>query len=212
MKDIPVFTTENGAASLTLKEIPYTAAAYVKILSSQAPKELLDECVSFCRIAGAESVYATGDAFLEAFELHTSIIEMRCSVEGAEDTDAAVFPVQEKTLELWREHYNRKMKTVPGASWMTKQDGEALLKTGGGYFIHRDGVLLGIGSVSGERIEALASLQKGAGRDIVLALFHAVTAETAVLEVATANEKAVRLYESLGFVPAKEICRWYKIF
>ena len=58
MRNIPVFTTEFGVASLILKEIPYTQTAYIKILSSLAPVELLEECRSFCRAAGAEKIYA----------------------------------------------------------------------------------------------------------------------------------------------------------
>ena len=67
MLDIPMFTTENGAASLILKEIPYSEAAYIKIHSSQAPEALLEECVSFCRMAGAENIYASGHVILEKY-------------------------------------------------------------------------------------------------------------------------------------------------
>ena len=31
MKDIPAFTTENGIASLILREIPYREEAYIRI-------------------------------------------------------------------------------------------------------------------------------------------------------------------------------------
>jgi hypothetical protein len=34
MRDIPMFTTEYGVASLVLKEIPYQAAAYITIQDS----------------------------------------------------------------------------------------------------------------------------------------------------------------------------------
>ena len=53
MKDIPVFTTENGAASLILGEIPYRGQAYIRIQDSLEPESLLKECVSFCRMCGA---------------------------------------------------------------------------------------------------------------------------------------------------------------
>ena len=52
MKDIPVFTTEFGVASLILKEIPYRREAYIRIQTTQQPQELLKECISFCRMCG----------------------------------------------------------------------------------------------------------------------------------------------------------------
>ena len=65
MKDFPMFTTEYGVASLLLKEIPYKETAYIIIRSSQEPEELLKECISFCRMVGAEKIYARGHEFLE---------------------------------------------------------------------------------------------------------------------------------------------------
>ena len=56
MKDLPMFTTQNGVASLTLREIPYQQTAYIKLQATQQPKELLEECVGFCRAVGAEKV------------------------------------------------------------------------------------------------------------------------------------------------------------
>ena len=56
MKDFPVFTTENGVASLILKEIPYRGEAYIHLRDSQNPKTLLEECVSFCAACGADKI------------------------------------------------------------------------------------------------------------------------------------------------------------
>lgn len=99
MKDIPAFTTENGIASLILREIPYSTAAYVRIHAAEAPEALLEECKGFCLGAGAKAVYAAGHAVLEAYPLHTAIWRMRRRKEGLPDTDAALWPVQERTLE-----------------------------------------------------------------------------------------------------------------
>ena len=78
MRDIPVFTTEYGVASLTLQDIPYRGTAYIKIQSTAQPKEFLDECVDFCIAAGAERVYAAGHDFLAAYPLHTALWQMSC--------------------------------------------------------------------------------------------------------------------------------------
>ena len=211
MKDFPLFTTEYGVASLVLREIPYREEAYVTIQDASEPELLLQECVSFCRMCGAEKIYAKGHEILESRPLHTAVLEMKCPRECIPDTDAALWPVQEKNLSEWREIYNRKVRAVPNGAWMTEADGKDMLIKGDGYFIHRDGVLLGIGRASGSMIDWVASLVPGGGREVVCALAHAVTEDTATLTVASTNEKAIRLYESMGFVKSREISRWYQV-
>ena len=211
MKDIPVFTTEYGVASLVLREIPYQKTAYVTVQDSREPDKLVGECVSFCSACGAERIYAKGHGYLEQYPFHTAVWQMNCHRERLADTDAALWPVQRETLEYWREIYNQKVLRVPNGAWMTVADGEEMLKKGDGYFIHRGETLLGIGRASGSWIDWVAAVQPGAGRDVVLALSHALMEEVLSLTVASTNEKAVRLYESLGFVKGKELSKWYRI-
>ena len=94
MKDLPVFTTQNGVASLTLREIPYQQTAYIKLQATRQPKELLEECVGFCRAVGAEKIYASGHEILENYPFHTAIVQMQCLKESVADTDAALWPLQ----------------------------------------------------------------------------------------------------------------------
>lgn len=211
MKDIPIFNTEYGVASLVLKEIPYQETAYIIIRDSLEPEKLLEECVGFCRACGAEKIYATGHTILENRPFLTAIWEMRRDTAGIPDTDAAIWPVQEQTLGQWRQIYNQKVVSVPNGAWMTEADGKQMLQKGDGYFVHRGDELLGIGRASGEMIDWVASVKPGAGRDVVCALSHALTGDVAVLTVASGNNKAVRLYESLGFIRSKEISRWYYV-
>lgn len=211
MKDLNFFTTENGVASLILREIPYQGCAYVRLQDSRNPEALLEECMDFCRMCGAEHIYAAGVGTENCGPLHTSIYEMRCDVSALTDTDVALWPVLRENLSAWREIYNRKIKAVPNGAWMTEEEGEKMLSDGGGYFVHRDGTLLGIGRISQGEILWVASVQPGAGRDIVSALAGAQSMETVKLTVASANAKAVALYERLGFIPGKELSRWYKI-
>lgn len=211
MKDIPMFTTEYGVASLVLKEIPYQQAAYITLQASQEPEKLLDECVGFCRACGAERIYAAGHEILESRPLYTAMWEMRCAIDSLPDSDAALFPVTEQTLDRWRQIYNEKVKKVPNGAWMAEANGREMLKTGDGYFIHRNGELLGIGRASGDRIDWVASVKPGAGKDVVCALAHALWADTASLTVASENQKAVKLYESLGFLKVKELSRWFVV-
>ena len=211
MKDIPLFTTENGAASLTLREIPYRGIAYIKIQSSLTPEALVEECAEFCIACGAQTVVAAGHPALEKYPLRNAVIQRWRSLEGLPDTDAALFPVQEKTLKQWLEIYNTGMKNVANAAWMTEKDGREMLEKGDGYFVHRGDTLLGIGKASGGKIGAIVAVQKGAGADVVLALCHALTEDSAMLEVASNNERAVRLYDRLGFLLTAELSRWYLV-
>ena len=211
MKDLPFFTTPFGTASLILREIPYRKTAYIRILTASHLTDLLEECVGFCRAAGAERIYSAQWEGMDAYPLYTAVTRLRCPKEQLEDTEAALFPVQEHTLDRWLGIYRRKVIRVPNGAWMTDADGKKMLADGSGYFVHRNGQLLGIGKVSGDTVEFLASEVPGAGADIVKALAHAVFAEDVCLDVATANTKAVTLYESLGFLPVRELSRWYKI-
>lgn len=211
MKDFPMFATEYGVASLVLREIPYQRIAYITILDSREPESLLAECVSFCRVCGAERICAWGHEMLEKYPLYTALWEMRCAADALPDTDAALFPVQETTLDIWREIYNQKVVKVPTGSWMTEQAAKETLTGGGGYFVHRNGNLLGIGRISDGVIEWVASVQPGAGADVVCALNHAIAADMVSLTVASANEKAGALYEKLGFVKVAEQKRWYLV-
>ena len=211
MKDFPVFTTEYGVASLILKEIPYQGTAYITLQDSLEPGKLLEECVAFCRVCGAEAVYATGHEILESYPLYTAMWEMRCPWESLPDTEAGLFPVVEETLEDWRTICNEKVRRVPNGAWMTQSDAEKMLAAGDGYFIHRAGKLLGIGRAAGDTIDWVASIRPGAGRDVVAALNHAIMADAVKLTVASENRKAVALYESMGFIRSREISRWYRV-
>ena len=211
MKDFPFFTTDNGVASLTLKEIPYTRTAYIKIQDTTQPGKLLEECVGFCKMAGAERIYGSNHSFLEQYPFHTQILRMSKLREEFADTDAALIPVMEDTIDRWREIYNDRMSGVANFSYMSASDGKELLRQGNGYFIHRDETLLGIGIASGEKIDAVIAVLPGAGEDVVLALNHALSGNQVVLEVASANEKAMRLYQKMGFLKTGEISRWYRL-
>ncbi len=211
MRDIPVFTTPHGVASLVLREIPYKGIAYITLQDTLQPKELVDECVDFCKAVGAERIYAKGHSILEAYPLHTAVWQMVRSRDGLPETDAALFPVTEETLERWRDIYNDKMRDIPNASTMSKEDSRKILEKGSGYFVHRMGELLGIGIAGGETVESVIAVEPGAGTDVMLALCGSLFAERVVLEVASVNHRAVRLYERLGFVKTAELSVWYDV-
>ncbi len=211
MQDIPIFTTEYGVASLGLKEIPHTGSAYITYQSTSNFLQFHNECVDFCKMAGASHIYARGNSELMTQFPFFSVYKMICHKECLQDTDAALFPVQNETLEKWRKLYNEKMRSVPGAAFLSTKDAEKILAQKNAYFVHRGNLLLGIGTASGNCIGAIASFVKNGGKDVILALCHALTDDIVSLEVASVNEKAIALYRSLGFVATEEVTRWYQI-
>ena len=211
MKDIPVFTTEHGAASLFLREIPYRKRAHIKLQATQEPERLLEECISFCRACGAEWCDAAGNDCLKKYPLITAIVAMQCEKAAIPETDVCLFPVRENTVSKWLDIYNERMADVPNAAFMDSADGRELLKSGDGYFVHRNGDLLGIGKAAGDFNDTVISLKPGAGETVARALASVLTEDTVRLWVASANTRAVRLYERMGFVPVKELRRWYRV-
>ena len=212
MKDIPMFDTDTGVSSLLLKEVPYKQVAYIRVQSVQ-PGGLsahLKECVGFCRMCGAERILAQGHAELESYPLHCAVLTMAGPVSRREPP-AMVFPVTEQTVRRWREIYNEKMAPVDNAATMTAFDEKKILASAGAVFVHEDGELLGIGWVSGSEILCVASVVPGAGERVLRALLTLVGGDRAVLEVASTNTRAIRLYERMGFVTVGERSRWYHI-
>lgn len=212
MKDIPMFDTDTGVSTLLLKEIPYKQIAYVKVQSVQPGglREHLTECISFCRMCGAERILASGHPELEAWPLYCSVLTMRGQIPQQEPP-AMVFPVTEETVGRWREIYNEKMAPVDNAATMTARDEKEILGSGGACFVHDSGKLLGIGWVRGDEILCLASVEPGTGERVLGTLLTLLEGDRAVLEVASTNSRAIRLYERMGFLTAGERTRWYQI-
>ena len=211
MKDMPLFTTEYGVASLTLSQIPYTKQAYIRIQATAEPERLLTECIDFCKAAGAEHIFATGHSVCEKYPEHTKLLRMQADRSSIGETDASLFPVTEGTLNQWVEIYNQKIIIIPNGAWMNRNDANKMLHEGNGYFIHRDGDLLGIGKASGSEISWVAAVKSGAGADIVRALSHALSEDTVTLTVSSQNHKALSLYNQLGFLCSGIISTWYAV-
>lgn len=210
MKDFPVFTTENGVSSLILKEIPYRKEAYITLRDSRAPEALLQECADFCRVCGAEKVYATGHPAVERYPLHTAMLEMRGIPNVQEELVESLFPVTEATVGKWREIYNAAFSHVYNASTQESRDEAAILQ-GNTYFVHRQGELLGIGWLGEDTIEAIAAVKPGMGKRVLHSLCSVCPGVPLRLEVASENRRAIALYEKTGFIKTRELSRWYCI-
>lgn len=211
MKDFPVFTTDYGVSSLILREIHYRREAYIHIQDVQPDQlaEHLHECVSFCRMAGAEHIYAGGHALLNAYPVHTAVYEMHGTAWVDPDKLESLFPVTEKTVSRWRSVLNERLQKVDNAATLTAADEKKILESGGAYFVHHDGELLGVGWMEDAKLLMVAGVKPGAGERIMHTLMSLVEGADMTIEVASTNVRALRLYEKLGFLRTRELLRWY---
>ena len=212
MRDLPMFTTEFGVASLVLKEIPYREEAYILIQSTQEPEKLLRECIDFCRACGAEKIYARGHEILERYPLHSIVYEMCGTARVDEAKTESLWPVTEETVSRWRELMNRRMRGVDNAATLEKKGEREILDKGGAYFVHRNGQLLGGGWLAGQELLLVASFEPGAGERVCNTLFSLIPDEEVRLEVVSTNTRAIRLYERLGFLKTGECRKWYRVY
>ena len=211
MRNIPMFTTGDGIASLILEEIPYKKCAYVRIQSALDPKGLLGDCVTFCRAAGASRIYATGSDFLSSYPVFTEIWEMSCRRNNLECGKAKLLPLAQNTLSDWCDIYNKRMVDVPNAATMTSAAAKKLLDTEDAYFVYLENVCIGIGKAKNDRLDVIATCIPGHGTDVLLALCSILTEEYVKVQVASSNDRAVKLYKEHGFIKTDTISTWFSI-
>lgn len=212
MKNFDLFTTENGIAGLTLDQIPYSKKAYISIRSASNIWNFLEECKDFCLMAGAQMIYVSGHEDLINYPHHTDVVKMVADPSSLTGAQACLFPVTEGTTQTWREIYNERMKNVPNSSLLDIKNMESLQSACSLYFVHENGEMIGIGAITDDCIKALASTVKGAGKKVLLTLCSAMTCSNITLEVATANQKAVKLYEDAGFIKTELLSRWFVLY
>ena len=202
MRDFPIFTTEYGVSSLVLKEIPYRNEAYIRIRDVQEDffEDHLAECVSFCRMCGAERIYAEGNEKLEGYPLYTAVYRMTGTARSEEEKTASLFPVTAETVGKWRSLYNEAMRTVDNAGTLESREEGKIVDSRSAYFVHRDGEVLGIFWLEDNKLLAVAAVKKGAGETVMHTIMSLLKDETMDLEVASTNHRAIRLYEKMGFV------------
>ena len=156
MNDLPFFTAPDGMASLILREIPRQGTAYVVVRCVFGSQEgLLRDCDSFCRSAGAIEILYSGNADFSGFSVAACLTERALPRECLPETAAAAVETKDSR---WAELYNECFAAVPAARTYNAVPE-------GAYFVYDGKTLIGLGQVCGDEIAAVASLQKGRGRD-----------------------------------------------
>ena len=212
MRNIPLFATELGVASLVLEQIKYNKMAYIRIQSSSSLKEFLQECVGFCRAAGAEKIFATGEQIAELYDESVSVIRMMRLREGMERGTSKLVSILPADIEDFRGIYNSAMRNIPNASGMSIQSANEILQQGSGYFVYQEDERIGLGIAEEEWIHGIVSLKKGMGMTIMQALNTVLCGEEIHVELNDSNIAAKTLYERMGFTTYEVVSKWYKIF
>ena len=162
-------------------------------------------------MAGADRIYAAGHQGLERWPLYTEVISMGGTAWVDREKLCSLFPVTERTVTEWRKIYNERMASVHNSATLEARDEKRITESGGAYFVHEDGALLGIGWLEDTALLAVASVKPGAGEKTMHTLMSLVEGSTMSLEVASTNIRARKLYEKLGFLPVASVSCWYDV-
>ncbi len=202
MRDIPLFTATNGMATLILHEIPFRGDAFVWIRAVYGSLEgIMKECEGFCKAAGAERVYFSGEIDLSSYPVYARLIYRSVERASLPPTEATAVPVQDPSC--WLNLYRKRFRQVPAAQSTPSEEGR--------YDIRMGQEWIGIGQVQGGMLMSVASLRPGVGIHCVSALAALCQGSKVRLVCAEENIPAMRLYDKLGFSKedVKEV--WYSL-
>ena len=202
MKDIPIFTGENGVATLILREIPHQQRAYVMLRTVWRLQPFLAECRDFCRMAGAESVYVTGQEDLSNLPFVHAMERWTCRRADlpplAEPVELT--PLDDGNRETFRTIYNRLFAQIPNAATCTPQEVERIQREERAALAVVDGQAAGLAQWTDGRLEAIGVEPefRGLGYRLALTVLHRMTTETVELQVSSANQRAVGAVPAIG--------------
>ena len=217
MKNIPMFTSSYGLATLILKEIAWNGRAYVLVRSvwNDQIAALLDECRSFCRAVGAEEIYASWDAEELPAEHAWDMIDMACpkSALPAPRQTVELEQAAPETAEDYLRIYNQCFRDVPAAASYDRKSLEPLYGEDLIWLAKVRGQYAAVAEISKEGLEGIAVLPefRGLGFDLAAAVLRMVPSTEVRLKVASTNVRARRLYDRLGFAEVGISRRWYRL-
>ncbi|MBR6825288.1 MAG: hypothetical protein IKM59_01945 [Oscillospiraceae bacterium] len=242
MRDIPLFTATDGIATLILHEIPFRQEGYVWIRTVYGRLEgLMKECAGFCRAAGAQKVYFSGEGDFRDFPVYARLIYRSVEKSTLLDGDAVVLPGLDATALPGAEAAsipneeaapianveaaplsNTEAVALPTRdpeSWLSHYRSRfrqvpaagSIPSAEGRYDIFQDHTLIGIGQVQGGMIQSIAALLPGKGADCVKALAPLCEGPKVTLVCAEENLPAMKLYDRLGFSRENVKEVWYSL-
>jgi hypothetical protein len=220
MRNIPVFLSQGGTATLILREIPHRATAYVLLRTVVDLKILLEEATAFCREAGAERCLASPgetDCCLEGTPIYEIyVLHMDKKQLPPPERRVELAPVTRKNGRIYLETYNRCFASVSHALTYDRGQLERIFRTGQQAFLAKhQGKILGMGELHGNELAAVGLLPEcrgqGLSRDLTLCLLGNCPGPEITLTVVSDNAPALRLYDHLGFRVSRVESSWYEL-
>lgn len=217
MKDIPIFTGQFGIATLILREIPHQGGAYVMVRSAKEGhlQAFLEECRTFCVLAGAQWVLATADEPLDFLPHVHDMLELRCPRSQLPPPVKPVdtVPLTAENGEEFLRCHRQLFRTIPNAATYTQADLQRILEQDQACLAMVRGQTAGIAQWNDGELCAIGVLPeyRGLGHRLALTVFQRMTAETVTLRVSSSNAPALRLYQKLGFDRSRVLSRWYAL-
>lgn len=220
MNNIPVYLSQGGTATLILREIPHKQTAYI-ILRSFLPQMLplmIQDCVSFCKNCGAERcLLSTADPKVsltlpKAYE----IFYMRAQKDLLPPciTPVCLAPMAPENESIYQRIYNRCFRDVSHALTYEQEQLERIYREGQQAFVALtpDGCPCGMGELHGNELAAVGLLPefRGQGKALTLSLLAQCPGPELTLTVVSDNERAIGLYEALGFTITGTESVWYE--
>ena len=211
MKDIPVFTTTAGAATLILRNIPAWGRAYILPCTGVTSAfELAQQCAGFCRAAGAREVDIRLPEPEPGLPFRCELWRLRLEPERRPGGERLrLTPVTARNAEDYRALYNRRFAGVDNAAVCGAEDLQRL-QAGGGYLYYEGEEAVGLGEVQDGELRAIASARRGLGEPLALSLLEKIPGPVE-LTVASSNLPALQLYERLGFEKVRRLSSWYRV-
>lgn len=215
MKDIPIFTGAHGVATLVLRQIPHSGCGYVIVRSVwDDAAAFLEECRGFCRACGAEQVYASWELQELPAEHAYDMLQMEMKKSDLPSGEQPELEdLTEENGEEFLAVYHKCFLQLPGAAAYDGTDLRRLLEEQSAWLVRCDGVCAAIAEVSKNGLEAIGVLPqfRGLGYGLAIAALNRVPSVTLQLKVASTNQKALALYERLGFRQTGVVSRWWKL-
>ena len=213
MKDIPFFQWEDCVATLALSEIPYRQKAYilVRLCPEEKLHSFLAECAAFCSVAGAAEIYASAEPAPAWLPHAYDLVLYACPAKQLQPiSKTAVLTSldkdnQSRFLQVQRTCFCQ----VDGAATYDWQDCKRMLQSHSGYLWLEGTTVIGIGEIRGSEICTVAVTRPGCGEAMVRALATQTVGQSVIVQTASTNLRAIRLYERLGFRRTKTVSSWY---
>lgn len=220
MNNIPVYVSPGGTATLILREIPHKKTAYILLRTTLAGKlpELTEDCVRVCREFGAEHCYLSAEdpSITPPLPHAYDILRLRVQKDTLPPPvcPMGLVPMSPANDSIYQRIYNRCFREVSHTLTYEKDQLERIYREGHQAFLAMapEGIPCGMGELHGNELAAVALLPeyRGRGRDLTLSLLARCPGPELTVTVVSDNERALNLYDALGFTVTGKESAWYK--